>query len=430
MILTYKFNSTSNLTGVLNLCKTSKDLYNQANYIVRNKFIETYRLKKEGKTDKVIYLDNYKLDKIMKNVTNLEGEINYKKLKAQTSQQILKVLNNNWKSYFVSIRDWGKNKLKYKGMPKLPGYKKKDYDNLYFTNQNCQIKRNQLILSKDIKIEIPEYKKFKPKNLMQVRILPKNGYYEVEIVYRRNRKLADVSKNNIASIDLGLDNLATMVTTNSNSYIFDGKKIKSLNQWYNKSKKKLQQINDFQKNKYTKNLRRLDTKRNSQVKDYLHKTSKKIVDILVENKIGKLIIGHNGGWKSDINLGNKTNQNFVSIPHTKLIQLLVYKCNYVGIKVKVVNEHHTSKCDSLALEGIHHHKNYKGKRTKRGLFQSSKGKVLNADINGAINILRLGNKSKGNSLVKEIADRGLLFNPIRLKIDNSSKLLNSISSNK
>lgn len=135
MILTYKFNSTSNLTEVLNLCKTSKDLYNQANYVVRNKFIETHRLKKEGKTDKVIYLDNYKLDKIMKNTTNLEGEINYKKLKAQTSQQILKVLNSNWKSYFASIRDWGKNKLKYKGMPKLPGYKKKDYDNLYFTNQ-------------------------------------------------------------------------------------------------------------------------------------------------------------------------------------------------------------------------------------------------------------------------------------------------------
>lgn len=420
MNLVYQFQSNTNLPRILELCKYSKDLYNQANFAIRQKFIETSKLKQESKLDHAEYLNYYDLDKLMKVTKNLENQINYRKLKSHTSQQILKKLDKNWISFFKSIKDYMKHPSKYSGKPSLPGYKQQ-YNNLYYTKQTCQIKGNHLYLEKDWFIEIPEYDKFKAKNLCQVEIIPKSNYYIVNINYKVNRKLAKVSKKKYAAIDLGIDNLVTLITsTNSKPIIYDGKQLKSINQYYNKEKAKHQQINDLQKNKYSTKLRKLDKTRNNKVNDYIHKVSRDIIDYCINQGIGKIFIGKNDNWKTNINLGNKNNQNIVSIPHSKLINMIIYKAKYVGIDVKVLNESYTSKCDSLSLEKIEKHEEYKGKRIHRGLFQSNTNQLLNADINGALNILRRGiSKCKSNSLLKEIAARGLLFNPVRLKyLDN------------
>ena len=424
--LTYKFKSTENLPRIFELCKASNDLYNQANYIFRQKFIETSQLVKEGKLEHAEYLGYRDLDRIMKTEKNLEGNINYRKLKSNTAQQVLMNLDSNWKSFFRSIKDWKRNPFKYLGMPSLPGYKqKKGLNNLYYTYVGCIIKGNRLQLSKDLHITIPEYKKFKAKNLKQIIIIPKVDHYEVCIIYKTNRKLAKLDKNKYTAIDLGISNLITLTSTETQPVIIDGRKLKNINQFYNKQKSKYQQINDLQKNTYSYRLHKLDQRRNQRVNDYLHKTSKRVVDYCIEHRIGKIFVGKNDGWKTNINLGNKNNQNIVGIPHSRLIEMIIYKCNYVGIKVVILNEAYTSKCDSMMLEKICKHETYSGSRISRGLFRSGNGKILNADVNGALNILRRGLKCKGDSVATQIINNGFLFNPFRLtNLDNSSLISN------
>jgi putative transposase len=163
---------------------------------------------------------------------------------------------------------------------------------------------------------------------------------------------------------------------------------------------------------YTKKLNKIENKRTNYINDYLHKVSKYIVNYCIKNKIGNLIVGKNNLWKDSINLGKKTNQKFVQIPHSRLVSYLKYKCELSGIRFQEVEESYTSKCDSLALEKICKHESYLGKRVKRGLFQSSIGKVINADVNGALNIMK---KVVSDSVVKQIIDSGFLFNPIKVR---------------
>lgn len=144
-----------------------------------------------------------------------------------------------------------------------------------------------------------------------------------------------------------------------------------------------------------------------------YKISRKIVNLLIDSKITKLIVGYNKGWKQNVNIGKKNNQKFTQIPFARLVSYLEYKCELVGIEIVIHEESYTSKCDSLAFEKIGKHENYLGKRKKRGLFQSSVGKLINADVNGALNIMR---KVVGDSCesIRMIIDRGLLFNPVRI----------------
>ena len=145
--------------------------------------------------------------------------------------------------------------------------------------------------------------------------------------------------------------------------------------------------------------------------DVFHKVSRHITNTLIQNGVGNLIIGHNNGWKDSVNIGKANNQNFVMITFNKLISFIKYKCEMVGITVIEHEESYTSKCDGLALENIRKHENYSGKRVKRGLFQSSVRKLINADVNGALNIMR---KVVGDSYAIKIIDSGRLFRPIKL----------------
>lgn len=194
-------------------------------------------------------------------------------------------------------------------------------------------------------------------------------------------------------------------------FIINGRVMKSVNQWYNKKKAKLM---SFVGNKGTSNrIRKITLFRNCWIEDKLHKISRYIVDFCKSNNIGTIIIGLNKEWKNEINIGKRNNQHFVSIPHSKLIDKIVYKANLLGIEVITHEESYTSKIDHLAFEPLKKQESYLGKRKKRGLFQSSVGKLINADINGAIGIAR---KVVGDSFIGKIIDSGFVFNPVRINI--------------
>lgn len=403
MRLVYKFKNYQNNDELLRLCKISKDLYNQALYIVKT------NLKKENKF--TFYAE---LDRTLKITPNLEGEINYRKLKAQVSQQCLKTLDKSIKGYVKSIKDWSKNKEKYKGKPNLPKYKRPDgFNQLIYTNQSSTIKNGKIFFSKTLYIDIPQWNEYKEKlvNFQQIRVNPKKGYTEIEIVYEFSGHNEFIDQKRFASIDIGLENLVTMVTDFSEPIIYSGKQIKSKNRYFNKTVSRLKSITETNNKKKSSNqIKNLWDKRDKQLNDIFHKVSRHVVNILIQNRIGNLIIGHNNGWKDSISIGKINNQNFVMVPFDRLISYLKYKCEMVGITVIEREESYTSKCDSLALEDICRHDKYKGQRNKRGLFQSSKGKLINADVNGALNIMR---KVVGDSYASRIIDSGRLFRPLK-----------------
>lgn len=388
---------------LVKLCKVSNNLYNQALYLFRQ------ALKNEDRW--LWYAD---MDKLMKATPNLEGEINYRLLKAQVSQQILKVMEKNVKAYCKAIKDFKAHPAKYKAMPQLPSFRKRgSLFNLYYSNQSARIKDGMIRLAKNLIIPIPQWDKYKERiqDFQQVRIIPSGKKLKVEIVYRYEIKEADLDKSKYASIDLGIDNLATMVTDNGSS-LYCGKFLKSYNRNFNRQLARLQSIKDRQGiKKATKRMQNLYEKRDRYFEDAFHKYSRMIVNHLIENRIGNLVVGYNTGWKQSVNIGKRNNQKFVQIPFARLASYLKYKCEMAGIRFIENEESYTSKCDALAKEEIGKHESYLGKRVKRGLFRSSTGRYINADVNGAVNILR---KVVGDSdCISQIIGSGRLLRPIR-----------------
>lgn len=384
------------------LCRVSNNLYNQAMYEFRQS------LEKENKW--LFYAD---FDKLMKNKTNLEGQVNYKLLKAQSAQQTLKLLDKDIKSFYKSIKAWKAHPDKFKAKPELPHYKKRGaMFELRYTNQCSSVKDGKLKLAKGLEIDIPQWEKYgeRLQKFQQVRIKPGRKSIKVEIVYIQE-DAKPVENEKYASIDLGLDNLATMVCEQG-AFIYSGKFLKSYNNHFNKCLSKLQGIKDKQGIEYaTKRIKNMYEKRERYMEDAFHKISRSIVDFLMSNQIGNLVVGYNKGWKQNINIGSSNNQKFVQMPFARLRSYLKYKCEMSGIRFICNEESYTSKCDALAYEPIGKHDTYLGKRVKRGLFRSSVGKLINADVNGAVNILR---KVVGDSeMTSRIIDSGLLLSPIR-----------------
>jgi putative transposase len=241
--------------------------------------------------------------------------------------------------------------------------------------------------------------KTQQKNLKQVRIVPQASCYAIEVVYEGKEKKS-IEKGNKASIDLGVNNLATLTFNNTNqAYLINGRPLKSINQYYNKRKARLQGDLKTRHNQYESNkTSRLTKKRNNKIDDYLHKSSKILVEKLRENNTSQLVIGYNKAWKQGINLGKTTNQKFVSIPFLKFMEQLQYKCQLEGIQVLTQEESYTSKCSALDLEPIKKQPSYQGRRIKRGLFVSKEGKLINADVNGSLNI---GRKAFGDEFISE-----------------------------
>ena len=377
------------------VCRKSGLLYNYVLYQVRQGIFEGNYLKEYDLSTKL----------------GRENQFDFRNLPCSVSQQVVKQVFQNIKSWIKLKKDYEKNPSKYDSKPKLPKYKKGKKQNiLVFTNLSCRIKNGYIHFVKDIvkpiKTNIGENK------LCQVRIIPQATCYVVEVVYEKKENDLNLNKSNVLSIDLGLNNLCTCISNvGVKPFIVNGRVIKSFNQWYNKTKaKRMSYIGDKGTSKY---LRFLNNRRNIWIDDKIHKISRWIINFCINNNIGNIVIGLNKGWKQDINLGKKNNQKFVEIPFSELIDKISYKGKLIGINVQTTEESYTSKVDHLAFESLEKHDVYLGKRKKRGLFQSSVNKLLNADVNGAIGI---GRKVFGDSFVKEIIDSGFAFNPVKVNI--------------
>ena len=245
-------------------------------------------------------------------------------------------------------------------------------------------------------------------------MIPKASCFIVEIVYETEIQPIETVSGSFLSIDLGLNNFVTAIDNQSKQpFIINGRGVKSVNQLYNKLRAKYTSIAKTSNSRYSTNrLNRLTLKRETKLTDFTHKASNLIIQHCIKYKISTVVIGKNDKWKLEINLGKRTNQNFVSIPYESFINKLKYKCENCGIDFIETNESYTSKCDHLVGEDMKHHENYLGKRIKRGLFKSSSGKILNADVNGAIGIAR----KVFRDAVKTLTDSGAAFVPIKINI--------------
>ena len=350
----------------------SKNLYNAALYEIRQAFIHEEK-----------YLSYTKMDKLM------QKHEAYKMLPRKVSQQVLRLLEKNWQSFFAAIKAWNEDPSKFLGRPRLPKYKHKTEGRnvLVYTIQALSkpALEKGMIKPSQLGIKI----KTNVTHVAQVRIVPRHGFYVVEVVYEREPIQAEVDPALYAGIDIGINNLAAL-TSNKVGFIprvVNGCPLKSINQYYNKRRAELQQI--LGKDRYvSRRLDRLTNKRTRKIMHALHTASKRLIDLLVQEGIGTLVIGKNPNWKQEVELGKRNNQNFVQIPHARFIALLTYKAKLVGIKVIVTEESYTSKCSFLDMEPIKKHEQYVGKRIKRGMFRSAKGLPINADVNGAYNIIR------------------------------------------
>ncbi len=360
----------------------SKNLYNAGNYEVRQSYIHTG-----------VYL-NY--NEVQKRMQLHEA---YKALPAKVSQQVLMQLHHDWDSFFKARDAYSLDPSRFLGRPKLPGYKHKTEGRnmLVYTIQAMSrgkkgLKRG-LIKPSMLAIEV----KTKQKNIDQVRIVPRKGFYVVEAVYGKEVKQAPINPAWYAGIDIGMNNLVALTSNKPNfqAIIVNGRPVKSVNQFYNKRKAELQK--QLGHTGTTKRMERMTNKRNRRIDHYMHTASKRIIDVLVKEGIGVLCIGKNDAWKQNSEMSKRTNQNFVQIPHARFIAMLTYKAELVGITVKVTEESYTSKASLLDLDplpvrtsGDETKHTFSGKRIKRGLYRASNGRYINAAINGAANIIRKG----------------------------------------
>lgn len=353
------------------ICFRSKNLYNRALYLIRQHYFET-----KG------YINYCKVYRQMVD----SRDVDYYALPTKVSTQILRLLDRNFKSFFVLI-DKKKNG-KYDKSIRIPKYLDKQGRNIAIFPKEAVSKvylRKGLIKLSSLNVLIPT--KVTESNLVEVRVLPRSNHHVVEITYKVEEKELKPDNGRHASIDLGLNNLATVSSNIVKPFIINGRPLKSINQYYNKEKARLQSL--LKNNRKTsKRINNITLKRNNKIKDYLHKSSRLLVNFLVSNNISTLVVSYNEEWKQNISLGRRNNQSFVGIPFYTFIKQLEYKCKLEGINVIFTEESYTSKCSFLDSEPLRKHDNYAGKRIKRGLFKSAKGKLINADLNGSLNILR------------------------------------------
>ena len=385
------------------LSHIAKNLTNEAIYNIRQYYF--------NKKKYLSYNENYKI---------LKNSENYKKLNSNMAQQILKEVDGSFKSFFGLLK-LVKND-QYNGKIKLPKYLAKDgfttlvigfvrlKDDILIVPYSNSFKKTH----QEVKIKLPPV--LKDKKIKEIRIIPKqhSRYFEIQYTYEVKEVQRELNRENTLGIDLGIDNLCTCVTNTGASFIIDGRKLKSINQYYNKINAKLQSIKDKQKtSRTTLRQKRIVRKRNNRINDYLSKAARIIINYCLNNDIGKIVLGYNEDFQRNSNIGSINNQNFVNIPYGKLRDKLIYLCKLYGIEFKLQEESYTSKAsffdgDEIPIYDKENPQEYKfsGKRIKRGLYQTSTGKLINADCNGALNILR---KSK-------VVDLSILYNRGELNI--------------
>lgn len=403
--------STSNFVALKELTRLSKNLYNLTLYSIRQYYFQEQKFLR--------YESNYHYCK--------QNE-NYKLLGTDISQQIMRVTDRNFRSFFNANKEYSKAPAKFTVKPRLPKYlNKESYFTLIIPNRrftgsffNVPTSREFKKTFGEINIKFPT--NIKAESIAEIRIHPKLNakYFEIEYIYEVEQLENTIKSDNTLAIDLGINNIVSAVSSIGDTFIISGKPIKSINQWYNKERARLSSIKDSQNYKHeTKRLYTLTQKRNRQINHYLNVTVKRIIDYCLTNNIGFLVVGYNNFWKQSVNIGKVNNQKFVQIPYAILRNKLEYKCNEFGISFMEQEESYTSKASFIDLDNIPVYKynsatthTFSGKRIKRGLYQTKDKLTLNADINGACNVLR---KSK-QMFNYELLRRGCLTHPLSIKI--------------
>lgn len=421
MLLTLKNNLILNETDkfiVDKLSFHSARLYNSCIYNIRQ-----------------YYFNNNTFLPFKEQYHQITSEENFSILINDSSQQILRMVDKNFKSFFSLLKL--KNKGKYSNKINIPSYlPKEDGWSIFVAGRSARIKGDKVyvgltkkfrelynIKQKDLILNLPS--KLNITKLQQLQIKPTYGgkQYEVLFCYEKENEIKKLNKDNYISLDCGLDNLITSYDVNNRkSFIIDGKPLKSVNHFYNKQKAKLQSAYERNniKDKNTKRFIKLSEYRKNYINNYLNQTVNKIIKYCINNDIGTLVMGDFKGIKQEINLGSKNNQNFVSIPFGMLKQKLETKCDYYGINYILQEESYTSKCSSLDLEEVKKHEEYKGRRIKRGLFKTFDGILIHADVNGACNVVRKC-KSKSGGDLSPTDVSGVINHPVRI---NPTKPMN------
>lgn len=403
--------SKENYLSLKGLCHTAKNLTNEAIYNVRQ-----------------YYFTEGEFLKYEKNYTLLKNSPNYKTLNSNMAQQILKEVDGSFKSFFGLLKLAKKGKYAFKDC-KLPKYLPKDgYTTLVIGF--VRLKGNKLIIPfsnsfkkthKPVEITIPPI--LLDKKVKEIRIIPKANarFFEFQYTYEAECIQRNLNKNNALAIDLGINNLATCVTSAGKSFIIDGRRLKSINQWFNKENARLQSIKDKQHfgKKTTNRQKAIARDRNNKVNDYMNKAARKVIDYCIKNNIGTLIVGYNETFQRNSHIGKQNNQNFVSIPYGKLREKLECLCELNDIAFVKQEESYTSKAsfwdkDTIPVYNSDNPQVYafSGKRVHRGLYKRADGKVFNADVNGALNILRKSNVVSLDALYSS----GEVDTPIRIRI--------------
>lgn len=399
---------TKDDTRLLKMMSDSLIIYDQALYFQRQSYFES---KEQGK------IKTYSYNQLWDKVKN-EEKIRESKLDINIKQYIVKQVTKSWLSWIKATMSYKESSKNFTGRPKMPKYlyKSRNYNIIYIDSSRFRKKDPEsnsfCIPCSDYRIFIP--KQIKLRDVRQVTVQKHFDKTKINIIYEDREVIRNMyDENSCVGIDLGVNNLCAITSNDKSfSYVVNGRPLKSINQYYNKKlaeyRSKVEKCN---KRKSSRRIQRLTTKRNNKISHYIHCASKQIIDFCVENRVEKIVVGHNDGWKQEVNIGRRNNQNFVQIPFNTLIEQLKYKSSkYTDLAVEVVEESYTSKIDHVALEEMKHHDTYKGKRTKRGIFKSSTGKIINADINGAIGMLRKG-KVISDAQLLCLRDRGDVVSP-------------------
>ena len=395
------------------MCQYSNNLYNVALYNIRQYFFQEKKF--------LQYEENYHVCK--------DNE-NYRLLQAGVSQQILKVVDRSFKSFFNLVKKAKNGEYRFKDI-NIPHYQEKGgLFNLILSTNAISIKDGFLTIpmSREFskahngkKIRIPFPARLEGKTVKEVRICPdrRGTYFKIQYCYVQEEEPAVVDPKKVLAIDIGLENLAACITNTGTSFLMDGRKLKSINQYWNKRKAKLQGIAAKQGLKMTRQILRLTRKRNNRARDCIRKTARYIVNYCIKQGIGTIVCGYNKDFKRCINLGKVVNQQFTQISFGSLRETLANLCERYGLQYVEQEESYTSKASCLDLDDIPVYRSeqpytgtFSGKRIRRGLYRFSDGRIANADINGAANILR---KSKQNFDFKELC-RGLLDSPLRIRL--------------
>ncbi len=393
------------------LCHTAKNLANEAIYNVRQ-----------------YYFTEGEFLKYEKNYTLLKNSPNYKALNSNMAQQILKEVDGSFKSFFGLLKLVKQGKYAFTDC-KLPYYLPKDgYTTLIIGF--VRLNGNQLILPfsnsfkkthKSVEITIPPI--LLDKTIKEIRIIPKANarFFEIQYIYEAECIQRNLNTNNALALDLGINNLVTAVSNIGKSFIIDGKRLKSINQWFNKENTRLQSIKDKQHfgRKPTNRQKAAARNRNNKVNDYMNKTARKVIDYCIHNDIGTLVVGYNETFQRNSHMGKQNNQNFVNIPYGQLRNKLEYLCKLNEIVFVKQEESYTSKSsfwdrDNIPVYNADNPKEYpfSGRRLQRGLYKTASGKTINADVNGALNIMRKSRVVDMNILYS----RGEVDTPIRIRI--------------